>query len=184
MTAPRSAPGVALAALVLLAGCRPPGPTAVATWRTYTSAEGRFAVLLPGTPILKHYAADAGKGEPERFAVTATNERDDAFRVDYQAKTRPDEEPGAILNRSRDGEVKYLAGAVLREARELTLDGFPGRQVVVDLPDPATPAGFTMVTRTFVVNRRIYWVRATVDRADRISPEVVRFLDSFRLLPR
>jgi hypothetical protein len=75
----------------------------------------------------------------------------------------------------------FVQGAKLNEKaerRQIAIDGHPGRELIGELPDGSS----VLMARYYLVNGRIYLVMVGVALADASSPEVGRYLDSFRLL--
>ncbi|HZY85655.1 MAG TPA: hypothetical protein VFE78_12545 [Gemmataceae bacterium] len=163
---PRLLPALAL----LLGGCGPNVPE-------YTSAEGRFAVRVPGTPrVTKETGAG---GDTILATVVQPNGR---YVVAYlDLKTEANENPAKArerLEKARDGAASQVRGAVLAD-RPITLAGkYPGRDVTIELPGKED----LVRDRMYLVNGRLYQVTVTGRKWWVESADTGKFLDSFRLL--
>ncbi|MCA1592122.1 MAG: energy transducer TonB [Acidobacteria bacterium] len=165
----------------------PPPPVAVEysskAWKEFSSAEGRFTVLLPGTPTPQVQTQDTaiGKLDVHTFTLTTSMQYGVMF-VDYP---RTMEDSGAakqFLDGARDGGVKGVNGTLLEE-KETSLDGHPGRIIKVRVGD-----GYVMRVKFYVVKNRLYqlgvtmWDKDAPEAAARFHDETAaRFLDSFKL---
>jgi hypothetical protein len=159
-----------LPALALLAGgCGP-------NFTEYTSAEGRFAVRVPGAPRVSKEATPAGE-----TVLTTVEQPNGRYVVAWlDLKVEPDEGAAKArerLENARDAAARSVGGTVLAD-RPLTLAGkYPGRDVIIELPGKDDLAR----DRMYLVNGRLYQVTATGRRWWVESADTQKFLDSFRL---
>jgi hypothetical protein len=81
--------------------------------------------------------------------------------------------------------VQAGVGADLRakvlDARPTSLDGYPGRQYALELPESKMPGGGTYRARAYLVNQRLYQVVAVTPRANASPTDAEKFFRSFRL---
>jgi len=105
-----------------------------------------------------------------------------AFMVgftEYPEKVRTVVEDQELLDSARDGAVARVRGKLLIDEPKQA-GGAPGRRIELDAEE-----GQVRVRGEFyVVGRRLYQVFATVHPQEIESAEVLRFFESFRLLPR
>ena len=160
-------------------------------WKEFSSAEGQFTVLLPGTPK----ADIATVGTPvgplkSRFFVLETG----TFLyyvsyVDLPEGPQTSEENKAALDKSRD---RALAKHVLISEKDITLDGIVGRELLVE-----RDTGLILKGRFFYARQRLYHVILTAppnvvfrdgkpspnakDRTDLFEKTSAKFFDSFKL---
>jgi TonB family protein len=188
--------------LVLLFGCssfcfaqnaRPyseqvPLPTAEsnpAMWQEFQSAEGRFSVLLPGTPLKKTMQVDtpAGKIALHSHTLRLSNQLPQ-FGLSYFDLSGDIEidDTRAVLNAARDDGLKGVKGKLLEEREDSSI-GYPGRFYKVQTSDGM------MRIKAFLVKNRFYNLSFITEGKDesaataRLHDETAaKFLDSFRLL--
>jgi hypothetical protein len=153
----------------LLAGC------GAGRFKEYTSAEGRFRVLFPGTP------KDAPDPDiPQEIKKVSLEERSGFYAVTYQdlafppGKTRdPDEQLDAACDRAVENlKAKRVSQTAIRLAGK-----YPGRDLVAEWP-----GGNGLVHyRLYLVDGRLYQVIVNGSKWWAESADARRFLDSFAL---
>ena len=154
-------------------------------WQEFESAEGRFAVRLPGTPTRKSSQADLpeGKIDMHSYRLGLSNE---SHQFDISYFDLPEdikiEDMSLVFNAARDDGLKAVKGKLLQEREDTSL-GYPGRFYKVQTPDGV------MRIRVIFVKQRLYNLALlTVGRnepeavARRNDETAAKFLDSFRLL--
>ncbi|MFL6209824.1 MAG: TonB family protein [Pyrinomonadaceae bacterium] len=174
-------------ALPCFAQDEPPAPAAEydpKAWHEFTSAAGRFAVLLPGTPTESVTSADSPIGQLDIHTFMLRTFAQ--YGVTYIEYPKSIEDGGRIddfLAGVRDGGVKGVKGT-LREEKAVALDGHPGRYLKVQVGD-----GSVMRIKFFVVQNRLYQLGITM--RDKDAPAAIvrfheetaaKFLDSFKLI--
>jgi hypothetical protein len=96
-------------------------------WVKYTSAEGRYSAVMPGSPeVTGQDSKDAGGHPLKQYLVSAVDADGGLCMIgyfDYVGAT-------FSLDRGRDGMVKQVSGTLVSE-ENITLDGSPGRQLKV-----------------------------------------------------
>ena len=93
---------------------------------------------------------------------------------DYPAATIRDEGAEPLIARTHSRR----AGDRVLSSQRVSLNGHPGREFLV-----SRDGRLTLRSRVFLVDRRLYQVIAAT-RTSTPTPEVTRFLGSFRLLKR
>lgn len=154
--------------------------SAPVAWREFSSVEGNFAVMMPGTPAYEKKDTATAVGPIDMHMFTLNIKRDAAYIVMYSdypeivTKAPPDR----ILDGGRDGAVANAKGKLIGE-QNLTLDGFPGREIAIEVPGKGL-----MKVRAFLVRQRLFQVMAagTKERID--HEDTAKYLTSFRLLAR
>jgi len=162
----------AAAAVLGLAAC-----SAELDWREFTSADGRFAVLLPGKPArAAREVTLAGAKAP--LHMTSVQVAGMAFGVGY-ADLPPGADPARILAEGRDALVRNIGGRVTAE-RALDLDGARGIEFEAD--GTAQGAAMHVAARLVVAGDRYYQavLIARAERAAEVDPTL--FPGSFRLV--
>ncbi|HEX7316805.1 MAG TPA: energy transducer TonB [Pyrinomonadaceae bacterium] len=154
-------------------------------WREFASAEGRFAVLVPGELTLKteRMPTPDGAGIPLYVHTLRTSAEYGVIYADYPFAVTGAEMKGRLLDEGARGAVASV-GARLLDMKEITLGEHPGRELKELMRD-----GRVMHARMYVVGSRLYQVAVTLpklgeaDAATAFAEEVAaRFLGSFRLL--
>jgi hypothetical protein len=131
----------------------------VTTWREYSSAEGRFKAMLPGTP--------------ERIVRAR---KDVEFRVDaahVQASV-----VFADLPERMPAEKLMVAppGSKMIGERELELGQHRGREIIADIPNRGI-----VHMRYYLAGKRLYTVMIVGKSAPAAEADVARLFDSFQI---
>lgn len=164
---------VLLALAILLIGCQR------STWEEFSSSEGAFSILMPGTPTEQTKTVNTAVGPIDAYFFLLER-KDIAYMVGYSdypdtvvQKTNPD----AILEGARNGAVANVQGKLLNELI-ISLNGYPGRELKIE---PAGGKG-TIKAKIFIVGNRLYQVMVVTPKEKAFSKNVRRFLDSFKFL--
>lgn len=153
--------------------------------KAFTSRQGRFTILFPGTPAEKDTSVVTFVGRldsreykfaehPTYYAVIY-----DDFAGDLE---RDAERRDHAMNRMRDAGVSSGPNRRLLSESEIRLGSYPGRALKISMPD-----GGIIRVRMYAVGRRLYQV-SVITLGERSSPgarraaekSAVKFLDSFR----
>jgi hypothetical protein len=144
--------------------------------REFTSAEGRFKVLIPGTPrpqnqnaagmVLKAFAVEQwGGAYIVAFADVAIGANEPAWQTEQR------------LNGSRDGALRNVNATLVREGK-VTLQGkYLGREMEANLPNQKG----VIRARFYIVGSRMYQMMVVGTPAFTRSATADRFLDSLTL---
>ena len=87
-------------------------------WKTFTSKEGKYSVLLPGMPQQQKQPGDPPKGRPNLYIAVAALDTDRVAYVihgDYPDKAVRDKGAKAFLDAQTKGSVTSLKGKLLSE---------------------------------------------------------------------
>jgi hypothetical protein len=159
----------------------PVAPTAVtfgsAKLSKYSYPEGRFSVLLPGSPKM-NYKTEAG------IRMVDYEYPDVHGSYDISYVIMPGQANPAAINllfdKLTESFVKTLKGSAIKQS-STSLQGFPGRQV--DMGEVKVKPGFVGRLRMYSVRRYVYVIGA-IGQKDWISAPVVNdFLTSFSFSP-
>lgn len=153
--------------------------SAAEEWKEFRSQEGRFSVLLPGTPTEGKESVDTALGpiEVHKFMIQVSSEL--ACGVvynDYPEAIVWQVNQAQLLDIVRDGVVQSVQGK-LRSERKVPLTSSPVREIVVDVGEEGT-----IRARLYLVEQRGYQVMAITGHNKESSKDVEKFLDSFKLL--
>lgn len=163
----------------------PAGEYNLQSWKEFSSAAGRFSVLLPGVPTEEVQAIDTaiGKINMHSFSLLASSHYTIMF-VDYPLLIEEPNKVNMHLDSGRDQVVKNVKGQIIEE-QKINLDGHPGRYLKIQ-----TGSGFLIRSKIIAVKNRVYTLALLTKEQN--APAVVirfnegaaaKFLDSFTLTP-
>src|SRR5262245_12611007 len=143
-------------------------------WKEFSSTAGRFKVALPGdrTETSKTLESSLGKIKCHTFTSWAPFA---SFIVSYSDLPVILAEPGQVkefLDHMHEGEVKSSQGKLL-SMTEIELDGYPGREFIVELPDSM----FRM--RYYLVGSRFYQIAVRTINTAEVARSMVEMTDEF-----
>jgi TonB family protein len=181
-------------------GVPPPPPPAIEDspngWKEFSSTEGGFKILMPGTPSLttQEIVSDLGMPLTVRFYQLSTTTS--FFMVTYADFPFQSDEVDVVrklLDGGRDNMLAKDKGIKLISEKEMTLDGAPGREMFVQQKD------FIIRSRSFFVKGRFYQIAFGTlqslvfktgqlslnpqDRTELYEATANKFLDSFKPIP-
>jgi hypothetical protein len=143
--------------------------------QSFSSTEGGFSILLPGTPKYDATTVDSAVGPLviHSYMVEDAGMAYGVIYTDYPDFVR-DADPEDILDGGRDGAVAKIKGTLVSEDR-ITLGGYPGRDITI------TSGQMGVRTKICLADTRMYSAIVT-GSADKISdPRIEEVLDSFQL---
>jgi hypothetical protein len=158
---------------------QPPPPQIVEyndkAWKMFSSPDGGFTVLMPGTPVKSGELLTSDSGPLAHYSHTLKTSMAE-YGVSYADFPYAINDPAQIKASFDSGRDALLADMKLRltSERDLTIDGFPGRQIVAESENES----YTFHDRFVAVNKRLYQVVIVVPRSKQKSPELSRFYDS------
>jgi hypothetical protein len=135
-------------------------------WTEFSSTEGRFKILFPGTPLQSSMQMELSHGNS--LIHVASYQSSIAYSVMYTDYSEALNDPIAIkkcLDDIRIGELKSavamgMSPKVLSET-DISLDGYPGRFLVVEFSDNRIYR-----RKMVIVKSRIYIIVATAPKDD------------------
>ena len=151
-----------------------------AAWQEFSSPDGNFAVLMPGTPSYEKQNQSTALGPIDMHMFTLNIRRDAAYMIMYSdypeivTRAKPDD----LLDGGRNGALSNTKGKLIGE-QNMSLDGFPGREIVIEVPGKGL-----MKVRAFLVGRRLFQVIAVGTKEKIEHEDTGKYLTSFRLLAR
>jgi hypothetical protein len=166
---------ISLLLAVWLSGCTPKP-------QEFKSVAGRFAVTAPKTlqESTQDVELQAGKITLYLFSTQQDNIGYFVSYCDYPPETMAHGDPETMLDGSRDGALSNAKGKLLSETK-ITLEGNPGREVVMETADESGRRA-TIKGRLFMVKNRLYQVMVVAPRSQAGDKEVDQFIQSFKLL--
>jgi FimV-like protein len=152
-----------------------------AGWREFAPEEGRFSILVPRTPrkTTETTETQIGTIDTHIFVVTHGDFTYIMVYNDFPQRLINSSDSRAMLNGARDGAVESLGGRLLSE-NSISINGFPGRELKVKVSEG--PYTSVAQVRIYLVRNRLYQIYAIAPEARASSPDVKKFLDSFKLL--
>ncbi len=156
-------------------------------WKEFSSQEGFFSVLLPGTPAQQSQKINTTAGPLDYFTYALQTGLASYFIAYVDFPEVPDDASGVkkILDGGRDGALAIANGKLIAEA-EISLKGIPGRALTIE------GANALIKARVYLAGLRLYILMMVTNKEQAASPESVklyeatvsRFLDSFKLTAR
>ena len=151
-------------------------------WKEFSSAKGKFSVLMPGDPQEQHQVVNTAVGPIDLYMYTIDS-GSIAYIVgysDYPEDFIKNSEPKKILDGAREGAVRNIKGTLVA-SREITLEGHPGMEFAFDVPKrPEFPYDGIGRSHMFLVGNRLYQCMVIGKKSSSVE-EVTKFVDSFRL---
>ncbi len=147
---------------------------APAEWKEFTSREGRYSVLMPGTPIETTLQGNTPAGQVTNHLAMAFI-GGGTLVVNYaDLPTLPDKLDDTFWAGIRSDIEAGSKGKVTSE-KEISLGSYPGREYEVELAQ-----GGTAKFKAYQVKQRHYRLTAPVDKVS--AEDAQKFFDSFKLL--
>jgi len=150
----------------------------------FESREGGFSVLVPASLQEKTQDVESGFS---KMTVHAFIGGTDLLRyfisyLDYDDEVLAELKADEILRQAQAQLVSSPDAVVLAEA-EITLDGYPGREITFDTGEESNPE-LTVKARLLLVGPRLYQIMVMVPKGDVSTVSSNEFLQSFTLLPQ
>jgi hypothetical protein len=171
--------GIGAAFFLTGPGTGPFSPAEV-VWQEFSSPAGNFAVMMPGTPVYEKKSQATALGPIDMHMFTMDLRSAGAYIVMYsdypEAVTKAP--PDSLLDGGRNGALANTKGKLLGE-QNLSLDGFPGREITIEIPGKGI-----MKIRMYLVRQRFFQVMAMGTKEKMDHEDTGKYLTSFRLLAR
>jgi hypothetical protein len=145
-------------------------------WREFSGPDKKFKVLMPGTPTRKEQAIP-GLRQPMSIHVVDLNAK--AFFVGYLDIPPEDFHRVPVedrFNGAREGMLKSTPNSKVVSEKPITLDGNPGRELVVSVP-----GRMRLVVQIVLVDLRFYILTAVGPGYTPETADVTKFLSSFQI---
>lgn len=149
-------------------------------WKPFSSQEGRFKVLMPGTPSedKSNVNTKAGEITINRFSVRRENEA--LYAVAYS--DLPDKfslnsaDINPLLSEIAAGFAAGSRGRLVSQ-RNIRLGNVPGREIRLQLERGAIARG-----RLYVANKRLYQVVVATAKEKNLTKSIEGFFNSFQIV--
>ena len=112
---------VTLVAVLLMAG-----HMAAQAWTNFSSAEGRFSILMPAKVAAGTFDLLTSSLKVTAYAFTALSQSI-MVRCGYYDFPSPRQDPERVFDETRDGSIRSVHGTLLTEMK-LAKDGYSGRR--------------------------------------------------------
>lgn len=145
-------------------------------WHALDETALGFHVQLPAEPKKSEQEVKTPEGKVtlRQWTCPATGGAYLVFASDYPEAPADAGAVEARLDRERD-DIVHSSGGTLRTETRITLDGVPGRELVVDMPGEVG----SFRVRMFLKGARLHVVGAVTAKTKETAPDVERFLGSF-----
>jgi hypothetical protein len=166
---------VVLAGLLLYQGLS--GHDDAPRWENFSSAEGRFEILMPGKPVTgRVIELQLPKFTAQLHPFSAL--RPPSFGLlcgyaDFPSRPTKTEE---VFDRTRDGSIRAVQGKLISEER-LTSAGYPGRRF-----RSAAQGNSFIDEEMFLVGQRFYLI-TVYSKSENPDKDINKVFDSFRFKP-
>ncbi|MCD8487196.1 MAG: hypothetical protein LRZ84_10815 [Desertifilum sp.] len=152
---------------------------AQSNWNTFSSPNGGFSILMPGTPQpVVQQTVNLPEGQVTSSLFGSRTE-DSAYIVGYS------DLPGAAIASAADrqllfdsfleGFARSINGQVVGQ-NPIQLNRYEGREFEVQMNE-----GITAIGRVYLVEQRLYQMVAVIQREQNSPQRIQGFFDSFRL---
>jgi hypothetical protein len=177
----------ALSTLFVLAFAVCISPASAQQWIEYRPSGEGFRLEMPQAPQVTSRVFQHKIG-PLNLVLADVEYPDRSFSVSYFDMPKDKiknavKNAESILDGARDGAVRGMTidgnNAVLRSEQRLNMNGYPGREIVVDI----AALNLVSVMRIVLVQNRQYTVGFSGFAGSETQSEVSRFMNSFVILP-
>jgi hypothetical protein len=155
-------------------------------WVDFTSAEDGFAASFPTYPEKtgQDNQYDFGKVAIRAYS-SHPRQQGPLWRIashNYPEPFASQMNPQSLITQMRDGMAANTK-ARIEEAREVSLNGYPGQEFVAQSTDPITGKPLTTKMRLIAVRSRVYQIMLVAAAGDEaLGDDASRFFASFRLV--
>ncbi len=150
-------------------------------WIKYSSAEGRYTVLLPAQPKTSTQEAASADGQKlTQYLASVIEPGDIVFLIGYF-----DVNPGTLfsLDAARDGVLKTSNGTMISETA-ISLTGHPGKEVKFSTTPAKAGVEYVVQVRYYDTGKRIYVVQFIAPKSlqsKSLSAKAAKYFDSFQV---
>ena len=149
-----------------------------AEWKEYAISQGAFAISMPTPPVIEKHAVETETGRLDTHIVMAKTGSSVAYAVvycEYPQDALFCIAPEKYLNTASGQMARKMKGTLLSES-PIHLDGFPGREIRMSLPNGI------LHLKLYAVGQHSYQIYAVILDNKGSPSDAHKFLASFRLL--
>ncbi|MFM7371204.1 MAG: hypothetical protein ACKO2Z_26130 [Sphaerospermopsis kisseleviana] len=165
-----------------------PQTTVKSIWQVFSSQEGGFSILFPGTPTVTKQKIKNKTGEVEVNLFTVERPQEDVkytvayidYPEEYIELLKRNNQVEAAIDTGKKTALENAKGTLISE-EQMSLEGHFGKEV-----NYTKPGDKIVKQRIFLVDRRLYQVSAetTTQRQKFLTKSISGFCDSLKLLPK
>ena len=148
-----------------------------ASWTEFVAPDRRFSLLMPGQPASQTvtFETRAGRMTHRSYFATAGGITCIIDFADMQKGSYSPEEARVLFDDARRQFIKDTRGKLIGE-RPISLDGYQGREIKIQMP------GAEAVARFYLADYRFYQLAiTTLDSIKNSESEVNRFFSSLKI---
>jgi hypothetical protein len=155
-----------------------PTPT---EWQTFTSKNGHFAVLMPGTPKSDVDSVETLIGTVDLHSFMVETDEFAYFVAygDFPPTFVQGADTDAMLDGAREGALADVRGTLVSE-RRISVQGFPGRELWIEA-SAGNQKGLAQA-RMILVGNRFYQVLVVGPKERFAESQAERFLNTFQVI--
>jgi hypothetical protein len=149
-------------------------------WKPFSSQDGGFRVLMPGTPTQEKRTTKTNFGSLPVNVFSVIRENEAGYLVSYLDFPRDIALNSRELNQSLSAIASGFAqgsGGKLVSQRNIRLGNFPGREIRLQFEQGVIGRG-----RLYLINKRMYVVMAITNKERYLTKSIEGFLNSFQLV--
>ncbi|MFM6038744.1 MAG: hypothetical protein ACKPEO_06145 [Sphaerospermopsis kisseleviana] len=165
-----------------------PQTTVKSIWQVFSSQEGGFSILFPGSPTVTKQKIKNKTGEIEVNLFTVERPQEDVkytvayidYPEEYIELLKRNNQVEAAIDTGKKTALENAKGTLISE-EQMSLEGHFGKEV-----NYTKPGDKIVKQRIFLVDRRLYQVSAetTTQRQKFLTKSISGFCDSLKLLPK
>jgi TonB family protein len=156
----------------------PAPPSVQVEWQQFVSPDGSFSIHMPGQPSAQTGEVEtiSGKVKNHSFMFSSGGL---VYGISYGEfpLMHDSKNARATLDGARELGLARI-GAKLRSEREITFEGFPGRELQAEV------AGGLFTARNYLIGHRLYSIMVFLQHPATGVENVARYFESFKLLKR
>jgi hypothetical protein len=153
----------------------------------FRSEEGRFSITLPAgfsepSESVSPMPTAGGDVDLKMYSATALSGNSAAMFAfaNMEGKLEMEGHETAMLDGARDNVLKAMNGTLIKE-KQITIDGHPGRSLVLSMKQPGVPKLYSRIDM-YMVDPIMYQVMYVSDKkASLDSKAITSYFKSFRL---
>jgi hypothetical protein len=151
-------------------------------WQEYQSEDKSFSVSMPTKPVETVQSRSTATGQLPMHVMTGRMSQDGFYGVAYADYPVASKSMSAStsLDAAAQGAVHH-SGAELVSKKSITLDGYPGLELDMNIPEEKVPGGGQAACRIIWVAPRMYIVCVGGSNSSDIYSTRTKYFDSFKL---
>jgi hypothetical protein len=143
----------------------------------FTAPDGSFQIAFPGVPTVTRTSANPRIAKVSG-AMYLVDQGDRAYMVVFSRFSKKRTDAKKELDAGRDNTIRSLNAKLIRE-NDIAVEGYPGRDLVLDMGD-----GSAQRVRYFVTDYDLYQIILGVPKDEALTDNAERYISSFHLLQK